>query len=247
MNNFLIFGGTTEGRLLAEYCHEKRICCVVSSATEYGSSLLPKSEFVRSVTGRMDRNEIAELILSEGFSAVFDATHPYAEEAGRNISGACEDTNTPCFRVVRASSPVCEEALYFDSAAEAAQFAEIQPGNIFIATGSKELSLFCHGDLPSRCTVRVLPDEKIMNECIEAGFKRVIGGKGPFGFEENCAHFRGCNIIITKESGVTGGFEEKRRAAAAVGARLFIIRRPVETGMTLSQAYELLSELSGKE
>lgn len=247
MNDFLIFGGTTEGRLLAEYCDKNRIFCVVSSATEYGASLLPRSEYVGTLVGRRDRKEIAELILSGGFSAVFDAAHPYAEEARRNISGACADTDTPYFRVVRAASPVCEEALYFDSAAKAAEFAENQSGDIFIATGSKELSVFCHGNLPSRCTVRVLPDVNIIRECESAGFKRVIGGKGPFGFNENCAHFRGCDIIITKESGVTGGFEEKRRAAAAVGAKLFIIRRPIENGMTLSQAYELLSELSGKE
>ena len=247
MNDFLIFGGTTEGRLLAEYCDKNKISCVVSSATEYGGSLLPKSEYVGAETGRKDRKEIAGFIMSRGFSAVFDATHPYAVEAGRNISGACIDTDTPYYRVVRDPSPECEEALYFDSAAEAAEFAQKQTGDIFVATGSKELSLFCNGNLPLRCTVRVLPDEKILRECESSGFKRVIGGKGPFGFEENCAHFKGCDIIITKESGAAGGFDEKRRAAAAVGARLFIIRRPLEKGLTISQAYELLSRLSGKE
>ena len=247
MNSFLIFGGTTEGRLLAEYCDKNGISCVVSSATEYGGSLLPSSGYVRSEVGRKDRNEIVGLIISGKFCAVLDASHPYAVEAGKNISGACIDTKTPYYRVVREKSPECEEALYFDSAAEAALFAEKQTGDIFIATGSKELNLFCHGDMPSRCTVRVLPDEKILHECESAGFKRVIGGKGPFGFEENCAHFKGCDIIITKESGAAGGFEEKRMAAAAVGARLFIIRRPEEKGITVSKAYELLSELSGKE
>lgn len=247
MNRFLIFGGTTEGRLLAEYCDENKIFCTVSVATEYGADLLPKSEFVTAETGRKDRDQIAALILSGRFTAVFDATHPYAAEVGKNISGACLDTNTPYYRVIREPSPVCEEALYFDTASETADFAEKTTGTFFIATGSKELPLFCRDGLPERCIVRVLPDEKVIRECEKSGFMRIISGKGPFGFEENALHFRGCDYVITKESGAAGGFEEKRQAAAAVGAKLIIIKRPVEKGMTILQAEKLLSELSGKE
>ncbi|MGN0639010.1 MAG: precorrin-6A reductase [Huintestinicola sp.] len=246
MNRFLIFGGTTEGRLLAEYCNQNKIFCVVSVATEYGAELLPKSVYVAAEIGRKDRNEIAAFILSGGFCAVFDATHPYAEDVGKNISGACIDTNTPCYRVVREPSPVCEEALYFDTAAEAADFAEKTSGTFFIATGSKELSLFCREGLPERCAVRVLPDDEIVRECEKSGFMRIISGKGPFGSEENCEHFRGCGYVITKESGAAGGFEEKRRAASAVGAKLIIIKRPREKGMSLLEAEKLLCEFSGK-
>ncbi|WP_432649933.1 precorrin-6A reductase [Huintestinicola sp.] len=249
MNKFLIFGGTTEGRLLAEYCDKNKIFCTVSVATEYGAELLPRSEFVAAETGRKDRSEIAELILSCGFAAVFDATHPYAAEVGKNISGACSDTNTPYYRVIREPSPLCEEALYFDTADMAADFAWKTSGTFFIATGSKELPLFCRDGLPERCIVRVLPDENVIRECEKMGFMRIISGKGPFGFEENVQHFRGCGYVITKESGSAGGFEEKRQAAAAVGAKLIIIKRPVEKGMSLLQAEKLLSELSesGKE
>lgn len=247
MNRFLIFGGTTEGRLLAEYCDENKIFCTVSVATGYGADLLPRSEFVAAEIGRKDRNEIAAFILSGGFSAVFDATHPYAEEVGKNISGACIDTNTPYYRVVRETSPVCDEAMYFDTADMAAEFAAKNSGFFFIATGSKELSLFRRKGLPERCVVRVLPDEIIIRECEKAGFMRIISGRGPFGLEDNVRHFCGCNYVITKESGAAGGFEEKRQGAAAVGAKLIIIKRPVEKGLSLLQAEKLLSELSGKE
>lgn len=247
LNRFLIFGGTTEGRLIAEYCDKNEIFCTVSVATEYGAKLLPKSEYVKVETGRKDRSEIAALILSGGSEAVFDATHPYAAEVGKNISGACLKTNTPYFRVVREPSPVCEEAVYFDWATEAADFAEKTSGTFFIATGSKELSLFCRTGLPERCVVRVLHDEKIIRECEKSGFMRIISGKGPFSFEENVEHFKGCDFVITKESGSAGGFEEKRRGAAAVGAKLLIIKRPEEKGMSVLQAEELLQELSGKE
>ena len=247
MNKFLIFGGTTEGRLLAEYCDENKISCTVSVATEYGAELLPRSEFVNAEIGRKDRNEIAARILSGGYATVFDATHPYAAEVGKNISEACIDTNTPYYRVVREPFPICEEALYFDTAAETADFAEKSSGTFFIATGSKELPLFCRNGLPERCVVRVLPDDNIIRECEKSGFMRIISGKGPFGFEENVLHFKGCGYVITKESGAAGGFEEKRRAALSVGAKLIIIKRPEEKGMLLVEAEKLLLKLSGKE
>lgn len=247
LNRFLIFGGTTEGRLLAEYCDENKIFCTVSVATGYGAELLPTSEFVAAEIGRKDRNEISALILSGSFDAVFDATHPYATEVGKNISGACLDTNTPYYRVVREPSTVCDEAMYFDRADMAAEFAEKTSGTFFIATGSKELFLFRRKGLTERCTVRVLPDEKIIRDCEKAGFMRILSGKGPFGFEENVRHFDGCDFVITKESGSAGGFEEKRQAAAAAGAKLIIIKRPEEKGLSLMQAEKLLSELSGKE
>lgn len=247
MNRFLIFGGTTEGRLLAEYCDENIIFCTVSVATEYGAKLLPRSEFVAAETGRKDRSEIAALILSGRFAAVFDATHPYATEVGKNISGACSDTNTPYYRVIREPSHVCDEALYFDNASETACFAEKTTGTFFIATGSKELPLFCRDGLPERCIVRVLPDEKIIRKCEKSGFMKIICGKGPFGFEENVLHFKGCGYVITKESGAAGGFEEKKRAALSVGAKLIIIKRPDEKGMSLVEAEKLLLKLSGKE
>ena len=241
MDNFLIFGGTTEGRLLAEYCDKNGICCTVSVATEYGAELLPKSDYVRIETGRKDCGEISDFIVSGGFSAVFDAAHPYAEELRKNIVKACDDTNTAYYRVIREPSPICKEALYFDKAAMAAEYACKAGGRIFIATGSKELPLFMKSGVPERCVVRVLPDEVILKQCRDAGFSKIISGKGPFSFEENVKDFEGCGYVITKESGSTGGFEEKRRAAAVGGAKLLIIKRPAEKGMTLSEAEKLIS------
>lgn len=247
LDNFLIFGGTTEGRLLAEYCDKSGIYCTVSVATEYGAELLPKSDNISIETGRKDRGEIADFIASRGFAAVFDAAHPYAEELRKNITGACGDTETAYYRVIREPSAVCDDALYFDTAAMAAEYACRSEGRIFIATGSKELPLFMKNGLPERCVVRVLPDDEILRQCREAGFSKIISGKGPFSFEENVTDFEGCRFVITKESGSTGGFEEKRRGALAVGAKLLIIKRPAEKGMNLSEAEKLIAELAEKK
>jgi len=79
MSDILIFGGTTEGRELAQYCADIGIYADISVATDYGASLLPDSEFIRIMSGRRDRCEMKEL-LENGYHTVIDATHPFAEE-----------------------------------------------------------------------------------------------------------------------------------------------------------------------
>ena len=54
MSEVLIFGGTTEGRMLAEFCDFKMIPAAVSVTTEYGAGLLPQSEYIRELVGNLD-------------------------------------------------------------------------------------------------------------------------------------------------------------------------------------------------
>ena len=49
MSEVLIFGGTTEGRLLAEFCATKEIRAAVSVTTDYGAELLPRSDYIREL------------------------------------------------------------------------------------------------------------------------------------------------------------------------------------------------------
>ena len=47
MPELLIFGGTTEGRQLAEFCDKKNIPACVCVTTDYGAELLPKSSYIK--------------------------------------------------------------------------------------------------------------------------------------------------------------------------------------------------------
>ena len=59
MDKILLFGGTGEGRALAEWMLAERIPCTVCVATEYGETLLPAG--AEAHVGRMDRAEMAAL------------------------------------------------------------------------------------------------------------------------------------------------------------------------------------------
>ena len=83
----LLFGGTTEGRELAAWLRENNISALSHVATEYGEALL-REEALPAEAGRLNEREMRELLQTGAFSAVVDATHPFATEVSRNIKEA---------------------------------------------------------------------------------------------------------------------------------------------------------------
>ena len=90
MSEVLIFGGTTEGRLLAEFCAAKGIRAAVSVTTDYGAELLPRSDFIRELVGNLDSTQMSFLLKTDDFSIVIDATHPFAQKVSANLKTACD-------------------------------------------------------------------------------------------------------------------------------------------------------------
>jgi len=230
MFRLLIFGGTTEGRELAAYCAENGICADVSVATDYGASLLPDG--ISVLCGRLDAGQMTELLRS-GYSAVIDATHPYAVEATENIRCACADTGTEYLRLIRSSS--------FSSGKTVQDMDELisvlnkTKGAVLSTLGSKSLpALTAVRDFSERLWVRILPGDEVLSQCCQLGYEvtKVIQEKGPFSVEQNVGHLlkSGAGIMLTKESGVTGGYPEKAEAARICGAELITLARPVESG-----------------
>lgn len=80
MSKILIFGGTTEGRVLASACDDLHISAILSVATEYGKDILPKYSYVQVRSKRLNVEEISQLMEDENISCVIDASHPYAFE-----------------------------------------------------------------------------------------------------------------------------------------------------------------------
>ena len=74
----LIFGGTTEGRKLAEYLVKRQVQVHVCVATSYGESLLPEDTNITVSHNRMDCEEMQQFIRKYRPRYVVDATHPYA-------------------------------------------------------------------------------------------------------------------------------------------------------------------------
>lgn len=239
----LIFGGTTEGRLLAKYCDENQIPAIICVASDYGRELLPESPWLTVRTGGMDAKEMARFITEQEICLVVDATHPYARAVTVNIAGACEKTGAEYLRCIRESvelersidslqTPGAQEtAVWVNTAQEAAAYLENHDGSILLATGSKELPAFSGLDgFSERVYARVLPSVASVNACEASGLKgrHIICMQGPFSVEMNAVLIQelGVSYLVTKEAGKAGGFEEKLQAAGRCGITCVIIGRP---------------------
>ncbi len=247
----LVFGGTVEGRQVSDFLREKEVFHILCVATEYGEEVLTADRYLDIRQGRLNVMQMRELIRQEGFCAAVDATHPYAVEVSRNIREACDLENLRYLRYLR--SGLTEEgkeseAVYVDSAAEAAMYLETQQGPIFLTTGSKELRAFTeHISDKSRLFARVLPAAQVIESCRALGLegKQICGMQGPFSADINEAMMRqaGSRFLVTKDTGISGGFPEKVEAARRLGVQIVMIRRPQEEGCGWEEIRNTLVEI----
>lgn len=241
MSELLLFGGTTEGRELAEFCAAHDILTEVCVTTDYGASLLPDGVTVR--VGRLTAEDMQCLLVQSGVRLAVDATHPYAVEATRNIRTACVAVGVPYLRLIRQTALVQGDAVPdMETLVTALNHHE---GSILSTLGSKSLlALTAVRDYAARLWVRVLPAEGIVEQCRSLGFPEthILLGKGSFTIEQNIQHIRqsGADLLVTKESGSTGGYPEKLAAAKRCGIPVVTLLRESETGYTLEEIKAVL-------
>lgn len=259
----LLFGGTTEGRLLAEYISGLDCPMLVCVATEYGRDLLPPGLRVR--TGRLDAAGIKKLIEEEQPGLIIDATHPYAVEVSENIRTAWKDREgirlLRCLREGESGEPEKGEAegkppvVRVARVEDAVKWLSGREGRILVTTGSKELAAYSRlEDYKSRLIVRILPAAPAVEACQRLGIEadHIIVAQGPFSEEANRRQLRNynCSFLVTKDGGRAGGFLEKIRAAGLEGAVAVVIERPgMEEGLPLEeikrQVWEWIEQKEG--
>ncbi len=256
MTKILLFGGTMEGRILAELLNEKEIPTCVCVATEYGEKLLPKGKHIKILSERLTEKQMEVLMKEHAFQMVIDATHPYALVVSENIRKACEKRNLEYVRVLRkkgqvegpkigqaidqktgddfgqaAGKDLEKTVVWVNSLKEAVEYLKNTSGRILITTGSKELREFTAlAHYKERCYARVLTSVEVIKDCLALGFleSQIICMQGPFQKELNVGLLKQikATYLVTKESGDAGGFMDKLEAARETGTIPIVIGRP---------------------
>ncbi len=234
MKQVIIFSGTSEGKEICRFLNRQKINTLACVATEYGKEVMEDMEYVSVLVGRKNRDEMKNIIAD--FSLVIDATHPYAAEVTDNIKAVCKALNKRYLRVLRNIEN--SNVKSFHDIESAVEYLKTKKGNIFAATGSKEIQKY--GVLgKDRIFARVLPVESSKKLC--EGFKNVLYVSPPFSYEDNIKHFQNCKYLVTKNSGSTGGFYEKIKAAHKLNMEIIIISPPKEDmGVSVEAAKEII-------
>ncbi|WP_300623854.1 precorrin-6A reductase [uncultured Megasphaera sp.] len=246
-----IAGGTTEGRLLAEYAAGLPLTVYASVATDYGAALLPKANNIRVVRRRMDRQAMIAFLRAYHIRLAVDATHPYAAAVTDNIQAACREGRVPYCRVVR---PCTEHGgvVTVDSMEGAAEMLSHTTGRIFLTTGSKDLDIFAAvPDYRERMYLRILPLPSSLERALSLGYDpaHMICMQGPFSADLNAAMFAQtrASYVVTKDSGQAGGYGEKEEGARRAGAVLIVVKRTAEKGSSLEDATKRLRQAACEE
>jgi precorrin-6A/cobalt-precorrin-6A reductase len=254
----LLIGGTSDTAPLALALARAGYPVLVSQATE-APLALPGHPRIERRRGRLDAGAMVALAQARAVEAIVDAAHPYAAAAHDTAQEAARQLGIPCLLFRRPPCALAEALAGSDRGRpgrclvqfatdhdEAARLAFAWGEPVLVTTGSRNLAPYATA---SRATgiplaVRILDDAASRAACRDAGIppERIIAGRGPFSVAENLSalHRFGCGVLVTKESGVAGGFAEKVQAAQEADCRLVCLKRPAAPD---APAYEDPGEL----
>ena len=244
----VIFSGTSEGHALCRFLSARGAQAEVYVATEYGAAVMEPMRGITVHEGRLDTAAIAARLDAD--TLLIDATHPYAAAVTDNLRAACAETGARYERLLRPAQDGSGCETVPDTAAAVA-WLNAHPGKVLLTTGSKELDAYTAVEnWQERLYPRVLPVSSVLQKCEALGFAgaHVIAMQGPFTRGMNAALLRqtGARILVTKDTGASGGFAEKLAAAQDTGATVLVIARPrAETGRTLGEMQAYLAETLG--
>lgn len=232
MGKWIIFGGTTEGRLLARREHDAGRDVLVCVTSEYARGLLDAGIPCR--VGAMDEMQMLRFLEEQQPEQIIDATHPYAVRVSQNIRACAAQLGVPLERIMRDEAHAAwqDAAEWVDDAQQAAEAAARTQGNVLLTTGSHTLGVYAERIAPERLYARVLPTAASIAACEGAGIpnSHIIAMQGPFSAQLNDALYAQLQIavMVTKDSGEAGGVSDKVLPALSRGIHVIAIRRPRE-------------------
>ena len=234
----LVFGGTTEGRKAVEVLEEAGSLYCYSTRSD-GQQV----ELLNGIhlTGKMEVTEMVACCQEHGIRLIIDAAHPFAEELHRNLLVVSKHIGAPIVRYDRiypehdADLVWCKD---YDDAVRQLERNHVE--RLLALTGVNTIGKLqqywkhpehgsddTHGELKHDCWFRILNRQ--------ASKSIVMANRFP---EERLVYYETDetsalisqlrpDAIITKESGLSGGFTEKVEAARQAGVKVFVVERPV--------------------
>lgn len=226
----LILGGTGEARDLAAELDRLHIPAISSLAGRVSRPRLPVGPVRQGGFGGVDG--LAAYLAGNGIDAVVDATHPFAATISANAVAACAQAGVPLLRFARpgwSALPGADEWTWVDDHHAAARAAAAPGERVFLSTGRQSLSHFTGPLAAHTVLVRVVDP---ITEPLPPGWQ-VLERRGPYLLADERELLRSFRIttLVTKDSG--GDYTRaKLDAAAELGVRVVIVRRPPAAGIS---------------
>lgn len=223
----LIFGGTTEGRTAAETCDKAGSTFYYSTRGSLQEVQLRHGE---RLCGTMSADDIVTFCRAHHVRCIVDAAHPFA----LNLHQAIARARLPVIRLQRHFGKRIPNVAYCKDYDEAMrQMQELAPAKLLALSGANTIAKLKPYWTSHPTIFRILhrPESNAIAE--EQGLPQsgIIFYNDSLALpsaddEKEMMRQLGCDAIITKESGESGGYEAKVQAALSLGLKVFVVEHP---------------------
>uniref|UniRef100_A9A6C6 Precorrin-6x reductase n=1 Tax=Methanococcus maripaludis (strain C6 / ATCC BAA-1332) TaxID=444158 RepID=A9A6C6_METM6 len=226
--NLWIRGGTSDANKISEEIKKnfKDVFLILTTTTDFGGKIAENyADLV--ISEKMDYENLKKTLLDKKIDIFIDATHPFATHASETGIKISKELNIPYIRYERPIEEI-KNAFYVENFEEAAKLAlKISKKNIFYMSGIKNLKTVSEIIPIEKLIVRILPTS--VPEALKIlPSKNIVAMQGLFSenLNKDLIIDYDCDVIITKDSGKSGGLHEKVSGAILSGAKTIIIKRP---------------------
>ena len=237
----LLLGGTTEGRHAAAALEEAGTVFYYSTKTGEQSVTLHHGV---SISGALDEDGMSAFCRSHGIRLIVDASHPFAQALHQTAVGVAARLGLPLIRYERIYPERDNRLTWLDSIDQ----LNLEPPTTLLATtGVKSISLLkpleergvkiIYRILPRESSIRLARQQGARDDqlCFYHDYRGEFLEERGERREERDMHWAlrasplwgdGRGAILLKESGLSGGFCEKVRAAQERGMKIYVVKRP---------------------
>ena len=221
----LVFGGTTEGRLAVKTLDE--------GAGSYYYSTRGKRQQVECahgipVSGAMSECAMTTFCRQHGIRLIVDAAHPFASGLHATVGSVSKQLDLPVVRLERRYPERDRMHVVWcrDYADAMEKMRRDKVARLLALTGVQTIGALRPFWQHQETFFRILPRSESAEAAAAAGFPAshlVFYEEGGTG---RLLERIGPDAILTKESGVSGGFPEKVASALRCGVRVYAVCRP---------------------
>ena len=239
-----VFSGTSDGKKIVGLLLKEGYEVTVFNGTSSSTHMYEDHVKLKTRHKAMDENDLRRYFKENKIHVIIDATHPYAKTITNNLLRVSEALDIPYLRYLRQSF----ELDGFETYEAIITKLKKTQGNIFISSGSNHLHEFVK-ELPmKRLYCRVLPTYSVVKKCqdMKIPIDHIIAMQGPFSEMLNYQMMKEKNIkwLVTKDSGIQGGYFEKLSAAEKLNVEVLVLKRPEEINKEYYTDYnEIIQEI----
>lgn len=232
MGKIWVIGGTVETYIIAESLINHNKDFIVSVATDYGYEEFSKFQKYL-VKAKMEKEQMIDFCKQNKISIIADVSHPYARNVSQNAIDTSKELGIEYYRYERKNAEkknIDDNVYYVDFHTDAIKLIkEKNFRNVLLTTGINHAFMYISANLPN-LFVRVLPRGERITWLENSGLpsKNIIAMQGPFSMEMNIAtiHYTDADVLVTKQSGKAGGYDEKIQACKTTGISAIVVKRP---------------------